>query len=197
MPELEIGTLPDLDSPVVNGSEPGQDPEPEFGEGSNPAPYGYKADGSPRAKPGRKAGGSNSGGGGTRTGGDKAFAERIAGELVELSAPIGLLSPLTMLHVETRADRTGVALVSLCKKYPRMRLAIDQYFNSVAYKDIAFFVAGIPVALAMDYQMLDPNSKIGVPFGMRKLWDEAYGEDGTENPPERNPVPMRGLAAEL
>ena len=76
-----------------------------------------------------------------------------------------------------------------------MRLAIDQYFNSVAYKDIAFFVAGIPVALAMDYRMLDPESKIGVPFGMRKLWEEAYGENGSENPPSA--VAARGLAAEL
>lgn len=195
MPELEIGSLPELDSPVVNGSEPTDDFEPEFGEGSDPAPYGYKADGTPKKKPGRPKGGSNTGSSSPRTGGDKALGERIANELVELSAPIGLISPLTMLHVETRADRTGMALVSLCKKYPRMRLAIDQYFNSVAYKDIAFFVAGIPVALAMDYRMLDPESKIGVPFGMRKLWEEAYGENGSENPPSA--VAARGLAAEL
>ena len=190
MAELETGVLPPLDEPTVNGSGFGG----EMGEDIE-APYGRKADGTPRKKPGRPPGSGGGSGSGTRTGGDTVLGKRIADELVELSAPIGLVSPLTMVHVETRADRTGMALVAISKKYPRVKHAIDAYFNSVAYKDIAFFVGGIPVAIMMDYGMLKPDSKVGVPWGMEKLWQECYGENGTETAPDR--VAPRGLAAEL
>ena len=183
MPELEISTLPPLEGFMEDGE-------------LDDAPYGRKADGTPKKKPGRPAG---SGGGSTsskpRGGGDAALGQRIADELVELSAPLALVSPMAMVHVETRADRTGAALVSISKKYPRVKHAIDAYFNSVAYKDLVLFVGGIPVAIMMDYGMLKPNSPVGIPWGMERIYREAHGEDGTDNSPDR--VEARGLAAEI
>lgn len=188
MPELESSILPPLDEVETDDAGP-------FATGA--APYGYLADGvTPRKKPGRKPG---SGGGSTSTGvraaSDERLGKRISDELVELSAPMALVSPMAMVHVERRADRTGVALVSISKKYPRVRLAIDSYFNSVAYKDLVIFVTGIPIAFMFDYGILQPESKVGIPWNMNEIWHECYDEGGTEGKP--NYAPKRGLAADL
>lgn len=183
---LESDVLPPLNSDL----EPSQEYED--------APYGYKADGTPRQKPGRKPGatsGSGKSSSTSRGNRDANLSKRIADELVEVSAPLALLSPMAMVHIERRADKTGDALVSISKKYPRVAHAINAYFDSVAYKDIALFITGIPVAVMMDMRILQPDSKVGIPWHMQEIYEECYGENGTENEPAM--APRRGLAAEI
>lgn len=185
MPELESDVLPPLYSePESNGAG---ESEAVY------APYGLKADGTPAKKRGRKPG-SGGGSSGSRNVGDSTFSKRIADELVELSAPLGVASPMAMVHVEKRADKTAVALVSISKKYPRVKAALNSYFNSVAYKDIVLFVTGIPVAVMMDYGMIPHQSKMGIPWGMEAIWQECYGEEGSENQAGTQ-AEARGLAS--
>lgn len=186
MPELETTSFPPLQTAPQDDQESTVSPE---------APYGYKTDGSPAKKRGRPAG--SSGGSGNRGGNDRAFAERISGELIELSAPLGIISPLAVLHIAERADRTANALVIVSKKHPAVKVAIESYFNSVAYKDLALFVLGIPVAIMIDMGMLKPTTAAGKVWGFEAKWEELYNnEDGTEFHSNGN-APARGLAGEI
>lgn len=187
MPELETSALP----PLSDNSDP--DMNGASDEADADAPYGRNKDGTPAKKRGRKPGST---GGGRRTSqSDEEFASRISQELVELSAPIAVISPLAMAHVADRADRTAKALTVIGRKHPAVKSAIIAYFDSVAYKDLAFFVIGIPIAIAMDYGMIRPDSRAGYPFGFAEKWEELYGNDldGPEAPPN-NTVEARGLA---
>lgn len=163
------------------------------------APWGRKADGTPKKKPGRPSGGgggSSSSSSTSRSNTDSRLAARIADELIELSAPMAIASPMAMAHVARRADKTGEALVSISKKYPRVKVAIDSYFNSVAYKDLALFVTGIPMCVMADYGIIKPDSKVGIPWHIEEIWLECYsGDDATETQTAR--APARGLAAQL
>ena len=169
--------------------------EPES-ETTSDAPYGYKADGTPRKKPGRPAGGSNSSSSGTRTKTDEALQERISAELTELSAPLAIVSPLAMLHVAERADRTSRALVVISKKHPAVKVAIEAYFDSVAYKDIALFVLGIHVAIMIDMQILKPDAVVGRVWKFGEKYDELYGNEGSEFYDQPR-AEARGLSAQL
>lgn len=195
MAELETLHLPPLET------DPADDPDDDL-EPDSEAPWGYKADGTPRKRPGRKPGSGSSGGSvsGTRKGtaSDAAFAERIQDELIELSAPLGIISPMAVLHVADRAERTSKALTVIAKKHPAVKAAILTYFDSVAYKDLALFVLGIPVAIMMDMGILKPDAVVGRVWHMSDKWEELYGEGGSEF--ETNgyhPVGKRGLASEL
>lgn len=196
MPDVETGVLPPL---VVNPP----DPDDDWTDVDVEAPYGRKADGTPKAKPGRKSGSSSGGGSTTRSvsrgTNDAKFAERISEELVELSAPLGLFSPMALLHVADRADRTANALVIISKKHPAVKLAIESYFNSVAYKDLALFVLGIPVAIMIDMGMLRKDAVVGRVWNMEAKYDSLYGEDGSEFPNTNGNghVAARGLAGQL
>lgn len=181
---VDIETLPPLETEPK--SEPERDEE---------APYGYKADGTPRRKPGRPAGS----GGGNRTAKDDVFAREIEAELHELFAPVALASPLAYWHVGQRAERTSKACVILAKKHPQFRAAIVAYFASVAYKDVALFIAGIPIAFMIDLGMLKPDAVAGRIFRMQEGWEELYGEDGSEFPEQNmnGNTGARGLAGQL
>lgn len=189
MPELETTSLPILPELETGGSTESE---------TDDAPWGRKADGTPRKKPGRPSGSSGGSSTANRVASDTRLAERIAEEMIELSAPIGVLSPLAMLHVVERADRTSNALVTISKKHPAVKTAILAYFDSVAYKDIVLFVAGIPVAIMIDMGMLRPDAMVGRVWRMEDKWNELYGEDGTEFTRESESVGnARGLAANL
>lgn len=163
------------------------------------APYGYKADGTPKKKPGRPKGSTNAIGSGSSrgSGSDSAFADRISNELIELSAPLAIVSPMAMGHVARSADRTSRALVNISKKHPRVKLAINAYFDSISYKDLALFVIGIPVAVMMDFGMLKHDSKIGIPWHMEEIWQECYGEEMNGTETSMNGAGYRGLAGEI
>jgi hypothetical protein len=189
MPDLETVTLPPL---VLEPAEP----EPDSEGGTEDAPWGYKADGTPRKRPGRPPGGSGGSSSTRKSGNDPQFEKRIAAELVDLSAPLAIISPLAVLHVAERADRTAHALGVVAKKHPTVKLAIESYFDSIAYKDLAFFVIGIPIAIMIDMGMMRPDALAGRPFQMQDKWEELYGEDGVERM-EENLTPQRGLAADI
>lgn len=193
MAELETTSLPPLITEPSAEDDGWEDVDPA-------APYGRKADGTPKAKPGRKAGssgGSSSSRSVSRGSNDAKFAERISEELVELSAPLGLFSPMALLHVADRAEKTANALVIISKKHPAVKLAIESYFNSVAYKDLALFVLGIPVAVMIDMGVLKPDAVVGRIWDMQGKWDELYGENGSEFPDANGRVQARGLAGQL
>lgn len=191
--------LPPLDG-MENGHnewEPSPVPLPDS-ETNSEAPYGYKADGTPRAKPGRKPGSGGGSGSGTRKAfgsSDAAFGSRISDELIELSAPLAIVSPMAMAHVARRADKTAMALVNVSKKHPRVKLAINAYFDSVSYKDLVLFVLGIPIMVMIDYRMLRPDSKIGIPWHAQEIYQECYQSEGSEQQPEA--AGYRGLAGQI
>lgn len=170
---------------------------------SDDAPWGYKADGTPRKKPGRKSG---TGSGSTsstsssssrsvskRTPGDSAFRRTVEQEIIEVFVPMSLASPLAYAHVCNRAEKTSFALVKLAEKHPGVKAALESYFASVAYKDIALFIAGIPIGFMIDMGMMQKDAMVGRIFGMEDMYDELYvDEGGTEYVPQEV-VPSRGL----
>lgn len=171
----EVASLPPLEV------QPKEETEFEM-ETDSEAPYGRKADGTPKKKPGRPAG-SNSGtstGRITRSAKDEAFQEEIRDEILELFSPIALPSPLAYWHIGNRAERTSKACVVLAKKHPAFRHYLQLYFESIAYKEIAMFVTGIPIAFMMDLGMLRPDAIGGRIFKLQEGWEELYGDGGSE-----------------
>jgi hypothetical protein len=154
--------------------------EKEGEEVDEDAPYGYKADGTPKKRPGRPAGAS----GGTRkaTGTSvaklKELKEPLAERLVEyLGPPIGFASPLALGVLDDRADKTADALINLAIKRPRIRKIVEGLVEGSSTVDLALTAVGIMVAISVDMQRSRPDTMVANYFDIPRIWEETYGEE--------------------
>jgi hypothetical protein len=166
------------------------DPENEVTE---EAPYGYKADGTPRKRPGRKAGS----GGGSSAGGKslQSLREPLIQRLVEYcGAPLAMASPLAYSYWEMRAEKTADSLLIIAARSKRTEKWIRRLITGSASGDLGITLAGVGTAFLIDTGKVDPGGKFPSWLGLDNLYIELYGawdEASNDN------CQARGLYAEV
>lgn len=184
--EIPPEELPPPDDPDAN-------PEPEP---TDEAPYGYKADGTPKKRPGRKPGEGASGGTTPRS--SKSLAslrEPLIQRLVEYGgAPLALASPLAFAYWEERAEHTADSLLVIAARSPRTRKWIERFVTGTSTGDLGITFAGVLTAMMVDNGKVDPQSRFPHWLGLDSLYLELYGSFEAE---AQNPSNARGLFAEV
>lgn len=178
--QLDTGTLPGLDS------NPGDDND----GGIDPAPYGYKADGTPKKRPGRKAGGSVS---------LSKLEPELAEKLVQyIGLPMTVVSPLAAGVIDARAEVTAKSLVRLADTSPRFRRALEAFVKGSAVSDVGLTAIAIIVAIRVDRANETPEEMgmVARYFDIDEIYVQVYGEPSEEN--GREPmVRQMGLMGEV
>jgi len=161
------------------------------------APYGYKADGTPKKRPGRPAG--SGGGGGGRKKNFDALKEPLAERIVEyLTPPVAFISPLGAAVIDDRADKTAAALCHLAATRPRIAKVIQGMIAGSASVDIVLTGVAILVAIGVDMQRIEPHSMPAAYFHIDEFWQELYGQNGNgQNGAAGVPARRHGLLEEL
>lgn len=177
---LDTGSLPGLDS------NPG-DVETEV---SDAAPYGLKADGTPRKRPGRKPGGSVS---------LNKLEPELANKLVEyIGLPMTVISPLAAGVIDARADKTAKALTRLAETSPRFRRALEAFIAGSAVSDLGLTAVAVIVAIRVDKteQTPDDMGMVARYFDIDEIYLQVYGQPEHQN--GREPmVRSMGLMGEV
>lgn len=157
-----------LEKTTVTDEEETQD------EVTEEAPYGYKADGTPRKRPGRPPG---SGGYTKKSSFSDTEKEKLADRFVEyLGPPISFASPLAFAVLEDRADKTATALIQLAKTRPRVAKFIRGMIEGSATVDIALTGVGMLTAIGVDIQRIRPDSMVSHYFKIDDFYVELYGQ---------------------
>lgn len=150
-------------------------------ETSEEAPYGYKADGTPRKRPGRKPGSTNSGS--TSSRGLENLREPLTQRLVEyMGAPLMMVSPIGAAVWEERADRTADAILVLARRSPRWRKWLERFVAGSAGGDIGITMVGVVTGIMVDNGRVSPEGKIARYYGIDDIYTELYGAyDAAQN----------------
>lgn len=136
-------------------------------EPSEEAPYGRKADGTPRKKPGRKSGSGRS-----KARVSKAELERqLADRLGQVLIPIGFVNPLAGAVIDDQVDKTANGLVVLMGDSPRFQRWIAQSLKAEAIWNVLALPMGIVVAFQVDSGNLHPAHFICNRFGIPEKFD--------------------------
>jgi hypothetical protein len=145
------------------------------------APYGYKADGTPKKRPGRPKGSV----GGSTGGGSKKYEklkEPLAEKIVEyLGPPLAFTSPLAAGVLDDRADKTAAALCTLAATRPRIARIIDSLLSGGASIDLAITGMALVTAFAVEANRIEPNSAASHAFGVDRVYYELYTEEPAQN----------------
>lgn len=165
-PLLETGSLPELD----NNS--GDIPEP-----SDPAPYGYKKDGTPKKRPGRPPGSA-----GGYSGGSSRSLSKLEGELPDklveyIGLPISFVSPLAAGVIDARSEKTARSLVRLAENSERFRRALETFVTGSSVTDLGITVFAVIVAVRVDMSNQTPD-EMGVVaryFDIDEIYMQVYG----------------------
>jgi hypothetical protein len=177
MPDLVETELPEIEFVTV--------PTGSDSESDDDAPWGYKADGTPKKKPGRPGGsGGGIGSGARRTPSIKLekLQEDIADKITEYSAPVAFVSPLASGVLQDRANRTSKALVTLANRNPKFRKALDSLLGADALLELLILLpTALSVAVMVDYGRVAPDSAISRRFGVEKQWLLLYQESAGGN----------------
>lgn len=164
--QLDTGTLPGLDG------NPGDDND----GGIDPAPYGYKADGTPRKRPGRKAGGG--------TVSLSKLEPELAEKLVQyIGLPMTVVSPLAAGVIDARAEVTAKSLVRLADTSPRFRRALEAFVKGSAVSDLGLTAVAVIVAVRADRTNQTPEEMgmVARYFDIDEIYLQVYGEPEMQN----------------
>lgn len=160
------------------------------------APWGRKADGTPRKKPGRRQGSTNTGGGGRKS--LSSLQEPLADRLVEyFGPPIGMISPLAVAVLDDRAEKTAAGLLALAARRPRVRKMIDRLLEGSATADVGLTVVGMAVAIGVDHQRFDIEGKPSRYFKIDRLAEEVYSDTTAFYSANGNGAQARGVYGEV
>jgi len=178
--QLDTGSLPNLDA------NPG---DVEDG-GIDPAPYGYKADGTPKKRPGRRAGGSVS---------LTKLEPELADKLVQyIGLPMTVVSPLAAGVIDARAEVTAKSLVRLADTSPRFRRALEAFVKGSAVSDVGLTAVAVIVAIRVDRTNQTPEDMgmVARYFDIDEIYLQVYGNEYQRN--GREPVvKSMGLMGEV
>jgi len=164
-------------------------------ETSEEAPYGYKADGTPRKRPGRKPG---SGTGGTTPRSSKSLQslrEPLIQRLVEyIGGPIMLVSPIAAAVWEERVEKTADSILVLAARSARWRKWVERLIAGSAGGDLGLTLVGVATGVLVDTGRASPEGKVQHYFGIDRIYEELYGAYEEHSQNEEN---ARGLYAEV
>lgn len=170
MSELVESDLPGIEI-VSFGDEHGPNEE---------APWGYKADGTPKKRPGRTPG--SGGGGGTRTARLANLEGLLKEQLIEnIAPPVGVFSPLMAAVIDERAERVSKALCTLAETSPGFRKGLEKIVKWGALGELVMFPLALVTAGAVEFGWMAPGSFAAQRFHVSEHWVRLYGDDGTEN----------------
>lgn len=162
--QLDTGTLPGLDG------NPGDDDG-----GIDPAPYGYKADGTPKKRPGRRAGGTIS---------LSKMEPELADKLVQyIGLPMTVISPLAAGVIDARAEVTAKSLVRLAETSPRFRKALEAFVKGSAVSDVGLTAIAVIVAVRVDRTNQTPEDMgmVARYFDIDEIYLQVYGQPENRN----------------
>lgn len=136
------------------------------------APYGRKADGTPKKRPGRPAGS----GGGSRTPSMSAekLQEEIADLLGEALIPIAFISPLAGAVIDERVDKTAHGLTVLMGNSPRVKKWIQKSVKAKAVQEILALPVGIVIALNVERGNMAPDHFVSRKFNLPEHINTLY-----------------------
>lgn len=159
---------------------------------SEEAPYGYKADGTPRKRPGRPPG--SSGGGGSK-GGGKIDKEALTTRLVEyFGGPLLFVSPIAAEVWQERAEKTADAIIILAARSPRWRKWVQRLLAGSAAGDLSITMVGVGTGILVDTGRMAPDNRLASYYGIPQIYTELYGAYESA---QQNGVDQRGLFAEV
>lgn len=172
----------------------------EIIEPEDDAPYGLKADGTPRAKPGRKTGSSGGGSSGSKKSVSLANLEAEVADALggDLAASIGTVAPLVAWVLTERADRTARALSRIAQRNPRFKDALVKALSYRDYVALAALPPALAVASMIEFGLLNHESMMSKRFGLDHAYEMLYGDEttpGSEAPPDFVPTRAIGLLA--
>lgn len=170
---------------------PDNDVTPEA-ETSEEAPYGYKADGTPRKRPGRKPG---SGTGTSSNRGLESLRAPLVQRLVEyIGGPIMLVSPIGAAVWEERVDKTADSIMILAARSPRWRKWLERFVAGSAGGDLGITLVGVATGVLVDSGRVEPYGKLQHFYNIDAIYNDLYGEYVAAQSNEDN---ARGLYAEV
>lgn len=151
------------------GEEPPTEEEP-----SEEAPYGYKADGTPRKRPGRKPG-SSSGGGSSK--GLEHLRKPLEQRLTEyLGAPLIFVSPIAAAVWEQRVEQTANSILVLASGSVRWRKWVERFVKGSAAGDLGITFVGVATGMLVDAGRVAPDGKVAQFYGIPDIYTSLYGE---------------------
>jgi|SRR5215472_274232 len=161
-------------------------------ETSEEAPYGYKADGTPRKRPGRKPG-TGTGGGSTKS--LQGLREPLINRLVEyIGGPLLFVSPIAAAVWEERVDKTADSILILAGRSPRWRKWLDRFIAGSAGGDLGVTFLGVGTGILVDTGRMTPEGNLQHYFGIDRIYNDLYGEYVASSENGEN---ARGLYAEV
>jgi hypothetical protein len=177
--QLDTGTLPNLEGNA--GDDDG---------GIDPAPYGYKADGTPKKRPGRPKGGTVN---------LNKMEPELADKLVQyIGLPMTVVSPLAAGVIDARAEVTAKSLVRLAETSPRFRRALEAFVKGSAVSDVGLTAVAVIVAIRVDRTNQTPEDMgmVARYFDIDEIYLQVYGEQENRNGSEPM-VKSMGLMGEV
>lgn len=173
--------------------DPPDNPDATPEDATEEAPYGYKADGTPRKRPGRKPGSTSSGGTSKSL---QGLREPLIQRLVEyFGGPLVFVSPIAAAVWEERAEKTADAILVLAARSNRWRKWVERLIAGSASGDLGITLVGVGAGILVDSGKLEPQGKIQSYFHIDQIYVELYGryQEATTN----GTVEERGLFAEV
>jgi hypothetical protein len=177
--QLDTGTLPNLEGNA--GDDDG---------GIDPAPYGYKADGTPKKRPGRPKGGTVN---------LNKMEPELADKLVQyIGLPMTVVSPLAAGVIDARAEVTAKSLVRLAETSPRFRRALEAFVKGSAVSDVGLTAVAVIVAIRVDRTNQTPEDMgmVARYFDIDEIYLQVSGEQENRNGSEPM-VKSMGLMGEV
>lgn len=160
------------------------------------APYGYKANGDVKKRPGRPSG---SGGGSTRTSGGGGSVEKYRKPLEQrlteyLGAPLVMVSPIAAAVWEERVEQTANAILVLASGSVRWRKWLERFVKGSAAGDLGITFGGVITGIMVDSGRVSPDGKMAQFYGIPEIYTRLYGAYvGGQN----GEVEARGLYTEV
>lgn len=181
--KLDTGSLPGLDE------NEGDIPSP-----SDPAPYGYKADGTPKKRPGRPRG---------STGPSLSKLEpELADKVVEyIGLPMTVISPLAAGVIDARSEKISKSCIRLAETSPRFRRALEAFVKGSSVSDLGLSALAVIVAIRVDRanQTPDEMGMVARYFDIDEIYLAVYGEpeQGLNGNGNGEPLRRMGLYGEV
>lgn len=128
------------------------------------------------------------------------LTEKISTQLIDVTVPLGIVSPLAYDYLCDQAESTARALTRIAAKNPKARKALEKFATGSDWAEVIKLPIGMSVGMMIDFGRIKPEAMIGRPFSMPERVSRLYSDNGGT---EGNPDPVfngsfaRGMGAEV